>query len=178
MKGVIPLAMRAMIEEQYGLDKWHEVIAAAGYQSEPFMLPISDIADEEVMKLVLAMCQVVPLTLSEFADRFGVYWVGTYALRVYSGFYKSEEVKTARAFLLQMDWVHEATTKRMKNARPPRFQYRWESEDILIITYQSHRPLIDLLVGLIRGVGVYFGEALDVRRLNDTEVRVHFPAPI
>ena len=74
-----------------------------------------------------------------------------------------------------MDNVHDITTKNIKNARPPRFKYKEVDDKTLIMTYKSHRGLIDILIGLIKGVGKHFNEDLQVRKINDTQVEIKFP---
>jgi len=41
--------------------------------------------------------------------------------------------------------------------------------------YISKRRLIDLMVGLMNGVGKHFGEELLVRKLNKSKVEIKFP---
>jgi hypothetical protein len=53
--------------------------------------------------------------------------------------------------ILAMDEIHVQVTSMMANARPPRFY-----------------------MGLARGVGTYFGEDLDVRKLGADRVRIRF----
>ena len=63
----------------------------------------------------------------------------------------------------------------MPNAKPPRFDYQWINENVLIMIYQSERGLIDFMVGLAKGVGNYFGESLKITKLSDTEIKIVFP---
>jgi hypothetical protein len=89
--------------------------------------------------------------------------------------------KSARELLLGLDHVHVEVTAMMTNARPPRFDYRWASDRVLIVTYKSHRDLLPLYMGLAWGVGKYFKEPLDVSRTGPDLVRIEFlsapPAP-
>ncbi|MFW6113653.1 MAG: heme NO-binding domain-containing protein [Actinomycetota bacterium] len=77
-------------------------------------------------------------------------------------------------FLLKMDDVHVKSTKNIDNVRPPRFEYAWEDERTMIMTYKSSRGLVDICVGLIRGVGKYFGEELEVTKISDKDIKVVF----
>ncbi len=43
------------------------------------------------------------------------------------------------------------------------------------MTYKSKRGLIDFLVGLIKGVGKYFKENLEVTKLGNNKVKIVFP---
>jgi hypothetical protein len=69
---------------------------------------------------------------------------------------------------------HARTIVRCCASRPPRFDYRWASDRVLIVTYKSHRDLLPLYMGLARGVGKYFEEPLDVSRAGPDLVRIEF----
>jgi len=77
---------------------------------------------------------------------------------------------------LKMDSVHVATTKSIPGANPPRFEYEWKDEKTLIILkYKSRRSLVDLMVGLIKGVGKFYKEDLKVTKLGSDKVEIAFP---
>jgi hypothetical protein len=40
--------------------------------------------------------------------------------------------------------------------------------------YKSHRSLMPIMLGLVKGVGRYFGEPLTVEQVSDTTARVVF----
>lgn len=58
----------------------------------------------------------------------------------------------------------------------PRFDYQWKDDRTLVMHYKSDRGLVDILVGLIKAVGRYYKEALKVKKLNEHEGEVLFPA--
>ena len=66
-------------------------------------------------------------------------------------------------------------TKNIPNASPPRFDYEWNDTNTLIMKYKSNRNLIDILVGLVKGVGNYFQEDLTVSKTGMDKVQVVFP---
>ena len=173
MKGVIVLALKGMVQEKFGIDKWEAALKKAGIDKEPTILPISDVDDQIVLKVINSLCETLNISLTQAADAFGDYWVNVYSQKMYGVYY--EGVKTAKELLLKMDSVHVATTRSMSNAHPPRFEYKWKNENTLIMTYKSQRGLIDFLVGLIRGVGIFYREALRVTKLGDDTVEIVFP---
>ena len=123
------------------------------------------------MKVVESVCKTLDISLEQAADAFGDYWVNVYSQKMYRHFYNRE---SAKSFLLNMDSVHVAMTKQMKNARPPRFDYEWKDEKTLIMHYKSPRGLIDFVVGLARGVGNYYKEDIKVTKLGSREVQIVF----
>jgi len=173
MKGSIVQAMKEMIVEKYGAQKWQEALVKAGINQEPLILPTSDIDDQVVMNVIKSACDVLNLSLEQVADAFGDYWVNVYSQKLYRIYYVG--CNTSKDFLLKMDAVHVMVTKNIQNAHPPRFEYEWKDQKTLIMKYKSHRNLIDFLVGLIKGVGKFYKEDLKVTKLTNDKVEIVFP---
>ena len=85
-----------------------------------------------------------------------------------------ERFKSAKEMIAGMDALHVQVTRAVPNARPPRFQMTWRDEKTLDVVYESQRKLIDVYVGLARGVGKYFKEPLTVTRRSETEATIVF----
>ncbi len=128
--------------------------------------------DALVMKIIDSICNVLGISQEQVFDAFGEYWMCSYAPQIYSVYYRN--VNSAKDFLLNMDKVHCDTTKSLKDATPPRFEYEWRDEKTLVMKYKSERGLIDLMVSLIKGVGKYFKEDLKIRKLGNDKVEVVF----
>ncbi len=125
------------------------------------------------MEVIGSTCRTLGLSLEQAADAFGHHWVNEFANRIYPLYFR--RAKSARELLTNMDRVHEITTRTMENAHPPRFDYEEPSTDVLIMKYKSERGLMPILLGLIRGVGTYYGEELEIAELEGRRVRVRFP---
>ena len=173
MKGVIALALKEMVVEKFGPEKWKNTLIKAGIDKEPLILPITNVDDSVVLKIVDSVCNVLNISLIQAADAFGDYWVNVYSQKIYRVYYL--DCKTAKEFLLKMDEVHATVTKNIPNAHPPKFEYEWKNEKTLIMKYKSQRGLIDFMVGLIHGVGKFYGETLKVTKLGDDKVEIIFP---
>lgn len=172
MKGVIADCLRKLVINKFGKDKWEESLGAVGFPGHKAFLATDDVPDADVLKLVDSVCNVLNITMQQAADAFGDYWVNDYAPKIYKMFYR--DITCAKDFILNMDNVHEMVTQSMPNAHPPRFLYDWDNDTDLIITYQSKRGLIDFLIGLIKGVGSYYKETLQVTKLSGEKVKVVF----
>ncbi len=172
MKGVIFKAIEELVQKKLGQETWDEVLKKAGFASRPFYTLVSDIEDEKVLSVIKAICEVSGLSFQEVADLFGEYWMTEFAPRVYRGYFLLTD--NARDFLLKMDWVHSEATRRLKDAHPPRFDYEWENDNTLIMTYKSSRGLVDIMIGLIKGVGKKFSEELEVEKIGDNRVKIVF----
>ena len=172
MKGVIADCLGKLVKNKFGQDKWEESLEAAGLSRRTSFMATDDIPDESVMKVVESVCQVLSINLQQAADAFGDYWVNEYAPKIYGVYYR--RAHSAKQFLLNMDDVHRRTTMDIPNAHPPRFTYQWEDDNTLIMTYESERGLIAFLIGLIKGVGRYYKEHLEVVQLGNERVQVVF----
>lgn len=173
MKGVIMLAIKEMVQEKFGKDKWESTLKKAGIEKEPNIMPISNVDDQTILKVLSSVCEVLNISMTQAADAFGDYWISVYSQKMYSSYYAN--VKTAKEFLLKMDSVHIASTKTIPDAHPPRFEYDWKDEKTLIMKYKSSRDLIDIMVGIIKGVGKFYKEDLKVTKLGNDEVEIVFP---
>jgi hypothetical protein len=172
MKGVIMACLSQLVAEKFGQEKLAEIMQACGMDPHKIFMATEDVPEETAMKMLQSTCEALHITLQQAADAFGEYWVNVYAPKIYGIYYKN--VDNARDFLTRMDEVHVRTTKSMENATPPRFDYDWEDEDTLIITYKSPRNLIDICIGLVKGVGKYYQENLEVTKLSNDKIKVKF----
>lgn len=174
MKGTITACLMELIEKKFGKDKWAAILENANLtaHAEDFGMAPLDIPDEEFDTLVSSTCKVLGISAQQAADAFGEYWCCTYAPRVYPLVYK--HLKSAREIILGMDKVHVHMTATLPNAHPPRINYTWESPKTLLVEYNSKRNLIDVYVGLARGVGVYFKEKLAVTKLSPSQAKIVF----
>jgi len=170
MKGAIVACMKELVEGEFGADKWEEALERAGLPKNLSVLPIADVDDETVLRVVRELCQVLGITEQQAADAFGRYWACTYAPRLYGAYYVG--VGSAKEFLLKMDDVHVATTRAIPNAHPPRFVYEDVDENTLIMEYHSSRGLMSFFTGLTRGIAEYFGERADIQPIGPNKVRI------
>ncbi|MDX9722006.1 MAG: heme NO-binding domain-containing protein [Myxococcota bacterium] len=172
MKGVIALAIKELVTERYGVLQWKEVLERAGLRKEPLLMPISNLDDALVFKIVEAVCSTLSLSMEQLGDVFGDFWVNSYAPNLYKGYFARS--RSAKDFLLNMDDLHQAMTHSLPGARPPRFEYEDLGPDSLQIKYISHRPMFSFMVGLIKGVGRYYGTKVEIAVVAENTVRVDF----
>ncbi len=172
MKGSIVKCLEELIITEFGKDKWEKSLEDVGIPKNTNFLPTMDIDDADVMKVVNSVCKTLNISLEQAADAFGDYWVNVYSQKIYGIYYTKHN--NAKDLLLSMDEVHVDMTKMIDNAKPPRFKYEWENDTTLIMHYQSHRGLIDFLVGLVKGVGKFYKEDLKVTKLGPDKLSVAF----
>lgn len=174
MKGVIIKCLKDLVNEKFGSDKWTKIMEMSELDPYLAIKALDDIEDATALKMVGLTCKVLDITLPQAADAFGDYWVNEFAPKLYSVYY--EGVESAKEFILKMDELHIKVTHHFDNARPPRFDYAWKNDTTLIVTYKSHRGLIDFFAGLTKGVGKYYKEDIKVTKLSEEQVEIIFPA--
>lgn len=173
MKGAIVQCLGDLVKSSFGNDKWESSLEKAGLSKTSFFMPLQNVDDEKVLKIIDSLCKIANISPPQAADAFGNYWVNVYAPKVYGSYFQGSS--SAKDFLLKMDSVHESVTKNIQNARPPRFEYEWRDPKTLIMRYKSSRGLIDILAGLVKGVGKYFKEDLKVTKLSNDKLQIIFP---
>jgi len=173
MKGTIICCLRDLVVEKFGKENWAAALTGAGFPPHQMFMPMQDVDDTQVQKLIESVCKTLGVTLVQAADAFGDYWVSVYSQKLYSHYYAGH--KDAKSLIQAMDAVHVQITKSMPNARPPRFTYEWKNDKTLVMHYRSHRGLIDILAGLARGVGKFYGEKLEVSKRGTDAIEIVFP---
>jgi len=173
MKGVILNCLAEMVQKRFSEERWQDILEQAGLDRKSVFFTTQDVDDGSTLRILECTCRLLNMSLAQAADAFGDYWVNVFAPRIYWAYYQG--TNSARDFLLRMDAVHEATTRSMPGAHPPRFRCEWKDDRTLIMKYESQRGLIDLMVGLIKGIGKHYKEDLQVRKMGPDRVEVVFP---
>jgi hypothetical protein len=173
MKGTILRCLQEMVESRFGKDEWQGILSDAGLKGAQLFSMSADVDEGNALALFASTERVLEISAAQAADAFGDYWVNEYGPRIYQTLYARHT--SAREFLLAMDGVHVMVTESMPNARPPRFDYETQGEKTLLVSYKSQRGLIDLYIGLARGVGRRFGTPLEIQKLSDRQVKITFP---
>jgi len=173
MKGSIAQCAEDLVRAKFGDEKWESVCEAAGLPANTRFLPSANVDDGATVKVINAIGTVCGLSSTGVADAFGEYWVCDYAPRLYPSYFRG--ANSARDLLLSMDSVHDKVTRTMPNAHPPKFGYNWTDENTLVMDYSSARGLVGIFVGLVKGVGLKYGENLAISTAG-TRVTIRFPA--
>lgn len=172
MKGVIVKCVEELIKTKFGQSKWEEILEKTGLDKKAVFVVSQDVPDETIMKVIDVIGKVLGLTRQQVFEAFADYWTMTFAPKVYPMYYKGKN--NAKEFILAMDKVHENTAKTVPGAKPPRFDYEWKDDKTLIMTYKSHRNLLDLVIALVQSVGKYYKENLKVTKMGANKVEIQF----
>ena len=171
MKGIIFIATKELILSEFGKEKWNKIIKNSGLTKEPMFVPTSNVDDGLFLRIIDSIQKTLNLTLSQVANAFGNYWINIYSPDLYGEFYKRS--KNAKEFLLNVDKIHKVVTENMKDAHPPTFIIQ-EQGNSLIMEYKSERNLIEIAMGMIKGVGKYYKEQLKINKIEENKIEIIF----
>jgi len=163
MKGIINKGIQEMVEAKYGRETWERIKSLAGCE-EPFFAISLDYPDEMTLALVKAASEVSGLPMETVMIEYGKFIVPNTLKKNYPTYFALGG-SSPREFLLNMDRVHEETTRSVSNAVPPRFEYEELPDGRLLMHYNSKRGLCTVLRGLILGVGLIFNQDLQVQEI-------------
>jgi len=172
MKGVIAVCLSELVTTQFGEDKWKEILRASGLDENLIVLHTADIEDSTVFTVIDSLCNVLGISKQQAYDAFGDYFVNVYAKRVYKAYFIG--VKSAKEFIMKMDNIHDLVTKNVPGARPPRFDFEHLNENTIIVNYKSSRQMIDLYIGLVKGVGKYYNTPINILKMSEQRVELTF----
>lgn len=172
MKGTVITCLREVVIQAGGEATWQRCLAGAGFDPFTVFHLAEDLPDHKVAALIGAACSELGLSLEQAGNAFGEHWVNAYAPKLYKHLYGKHA--NVRDFFTHINEMHARVTKHIANAKPPRFRLEWQSENTLVMHYESHRGLIDVAAGMARAMGRSFGETLVVTKMSAKALRIMF----
>lgn len=160
MKGTIHKCVEKLVIDQFGIEKWWEILESVGLDEDHIFMTNDDVDENLTMDLLKNSCDKLNLSMEQLMDAFGEYWVHKYAPKVYPSYY--EGVNSSKEFLLKLDKLHEEITQTVENARPPRFIYEEPDGKTLVMNYSSKRGLMALFVSLAKGLRSYYKDDMEI----------------
>ncbi len=160
MKGVINKGIQELVESQFGKDTW-ETICQEANCDEPLFSPGLEYPDQMTIDLVTAAAKHTDLSADAVMIEFGKYWIPNTGRESHPALYALAG-RNARDFLAHAERIHTQVTKSISGAHPPKLSAEDLPDGGLAIHYVSARGLCPVVHGLILGVGVHFGQPLDV----------------
>ncbi len=153
MKGIVFTLLNEMVEEQFGLEAWDQLITQSG--SDGLYISTETYTDEELMRLVATASEMTGIAVNDLVRAFGTYMFPHFYAK-YPVFFKPD--MTLKSFLLTVDRViHVEVRKLYPDAGLPNFDYKDENDNELTMIYSSPRKLCALAEGLIAGAAKHFG---------------------
>ena len=167
--------LREMVVEKLGASAWSRALEASGIDPLEGALPHPDDAahEEAVLSIINSLCRMLGVRITDVAEAFGEYWVSTHAPRLYRNF--GILASNAREFLEGLNEIHTKALKNLDGKWTPRFHFSWKDENTLVLAYSLRWDLMPFFIGLVRGVGRYYGEDLSVNMWSPNQMLIQFP---
>ncbi len=182
MKGIIFNLFEAFCIRRLGEETYEALVEdIEELETDPrLMVAPGTYADEDFFRLVRGAATRIGVAVPELLRDFGRFALARLADR-YPDFFAP--FRHAREFLRFIGMVHHVEIKKLyQDANVPRFSCREEGDGTLMLGYHSERLLCPFVEGLIEGVGVHYGVAIDCRHRRcmadgaaSCEFFLHFP---
>jgi len=161
MYGVIFDFLRDYVIERHGgEDTWKALLKDNGYGYKIFF-PVTEYPDEEMVALAQSASTALAIPLPAVLEDFGAY-VGNKLMDFYHMYTKEDQWKTFDVIENAGGCIHHAIHRHNPQRKPPLILTHRETEDLLILRYQSHRKMCDVVKGVVRGLGERYGECFDI----------------
>ena len=157
MKGIVFNMLNDLVEENYGMDVWDDLIEATAPKSEGIYTSVEIYPDEELMAYVAAISEQTGAPAEDVVRLFGNYMLKRFA-EIHPEFFAGHTIKS---FLQSVhDVIHVEVEKLHPDVVLPNFEYEDPADDELVMHYFSPRQLCHLAEGLIEGCSKQFGVAV------------------
>lgn len=160
MYGLVNQAVQGLVRSRFGEEAWQKVHGKAGGGSDVF-LSMESYDDAVTYGLVGAASEVLDLAPEEVLHAFGEYWVLEIAKRSYGDLMQAAG-STFPEFLDNLDQLHSRVQTTFPELKPPSFRTdRIEPGKVRLHYYSEREGLEPFVLGLIAGLGVFFGIAVN-----------------
>lgn len=166
MYGLVNQALEDYVRRGYGEGCWKRIASRAGLELDVFV-SMENYPDETTYRLVGAAAEVLGLPSAQVLEAFGEHWV-LYTVEEGYGAMLSMFGSDLRSFLGHLDNLHSHVGMAFPDLRPPSFQVEpLDGQDAVLLHYRSVRAgLAPMVMGLLRGLGRRFSQAIEVRQLE------------
>ncbi|NIB39712.1 guanylyl cyclase [Pseudomaricurvus alkylphenolicus] len=155
MYGLINNALQSMIRQNYGDEKWQQILERSGVPDDSF-LTMRSYDDSITYQLAGAAAEVLGAPIETCLEMFGEYWVLETATKSY-GPLMDASGRDMVEFLRNLNALHDRITGTFLNYVPPEFEVEDVGENRYRIHYISQREgLVPFVVGLFNGLAKRF----------------------
>ena len=162
MKGIIFTEFMELVEEAFGLETVDSIVQKTELESGGSYTSLGTYNHTEILSLVAALSEETGVPAKDLVHTFGGHLIKTFTKK-FSQFFEAEP--NTLAFLTKIEGhIHMEVRKLYDNTELPTFECEYESDDVLRVTYRSHRPFADLAHGMIEATGEYYGNQLEISR--------------
>ncbi len=161
MYGLVLKAIKDLVVQNYGADKWEAIKTKAGVKVDEFVR-MEPYDDKIAYDLVGAASAVLGAPAEGVLEAFGHYWVSFTAQEGY-GDMLDMAGNDLGEFLSNLDMLHARVGNTYTKLAPPAFDCEQVDDKTYRLHYRSTRAgLGPMVVGLVKGLGDRFGTPCEV----------------
>jgi hypothetical protein len=162
MYGLVNEAVKQMVVDSFGVEKWNEVCTELNLE-EPNFMPFEQYEDSLTGDLVGKICEKFSFEAPVLLEEFGKYWV-TYARNSEYSSILNSFATSPIDLIKSLDSLHTRLELTFDELRPPSFWVTEKDDKKIWVHYQSHRdmPLEFFVIGLIKGIFLMFDQECSV----------------
>jgi hypothetical protein len=154
MKGIVFNLLNDLVEQEFGMDVWDDMIDVTAPESQAIYTSVEVYPDEELLAFVGAIARHTDTDVGDVLRLFGKYMLARFA-QIHPEFFQGH---TAKSFLKSVhDVIHVEVRKLHPDVVLPDFEYEIPADNQLVMKYHSPRALCRLAEGLIDGAADHFG---------------------
>lgn len=161
MKGIVFTEFLDLVEDAYGLEVKHRIIAASKLPNDGAYTSVGNYDFHELVTLAGHLSAATGTPLRDLLVAFGERIFQRF-VRDYGQFFVN--AKSCFAFLSHIeDYIHVEVRKLYPDAELPTFKYPAAGGNQLMLEYRSPRPFAPFAEGLIRATIKHFGENITLK---------------
>lgn len=166
MYGMVNKAIKEMVVNQHGMDRWEAIRTAAGLEVDEF-ISNEPYPDALTYDLVSAASSILGVTAQDVLIDFGRHWILVTAKHGYAELMQAGG-STFADFLEHLPNFHTRVCMIFPNLSPPDFEVTDRSSNSLRLHYHTHRPgLTHFVIGLLEGLATFFETPITITVLEE-----------
>ena len=171
MYGIVNQAIKGLVTENFGEEKWQLIKENAGVEVEYFLSDQS-YDDEITFNLVGAASNVLETPATAILEAFGKYWVLKTGMEKYGNLMKAGGNSFAE-FVHNLPHFHSRIMLIYPKLSPPEFMVEEQDDKSILLHYYSSRDgLTHFVIGLIQGIAEMFEETCEITLLSSEKKEV------
>ncbi len=160
MKGVVFTEFQELVETQFGLEIYDEIVTQAELESEGAYTAVGTYDHQELIRMVGLLSKITNTAADDLVHAFGKFLFSCFVAK-YSVFF--ENITSAIPLLRSVDQhIHVEVRKLYPEAELPEFTFEDLPNGDYQMTYSSSLPFAKLAKGLIEESILHFNDPLQV----------------